>query len=187
MCEAGRIRHHLRHRLWNPKTTVLFVGYQAEGTLGRLLLEGKTNVTIFGHHIKVTARIRQIETYSGHADRAELKDWLLDRRPITKGIFLVHGEEVEASALRSDLAASGFDEETIYIPAIDDEIEFIAGKPPRAPKPVKPRIQPHELIGLDWHNDLAQFQIDLREAFDKAADKRSRNILLRRLRRALEG
>lgn len=186
MCEAGRIRHHLKQRLWNPQTTVLIVGFQAEGTLGRLLLDGKKTVRIHGESIQVRARIRQIESYSGHADGTELKEWLLDRRPIKKNIFLVHGEAEAAAAMRETLVEAGFEEERILIPAIDDEAQLRADDKRAELKSVKPRALPEELVGLDWHNDLAQLQIDLREAFEKAADKRSRNILLRRIRRALE-
>ena len=186
MCEAGRIRHHLKQRLWSPRTTVLIVGYQAEGTLGRLLLDGRKTVRIQGQSIKVRANIEQLEAYSGHADSLELKEWLLDRLPITRGIFLVHGEEDEATGLRDQLADAGIDRNIILIPAIDDEVVLTPVGKPVALEPVKPRLQPAELAGLDWHNDLAQLQIDVREAFDKAADRRSRDILLRRLRRALE-
>ncbi len=186
MCEAGRIRHHLKHHLWNPKATVLIVGFQAEGTLGRLLLDGKKKVTIQGKPIQVHARIRQIETYSGHADRVELKEWLLDRKPIARGVFLVHGEENQALALRESLVDVGFDKESIVVPAIDDEVKLPMHKQSILLQSEDARVQPNELSGLDWHNDLAQFQIDLREAFESAADKRSRDTLMRRLRRAIQ-
>ncbi len=186
MCEAGRIRHHLKHRLWDPRTTVLIVGYQAEGTLGRLLLNGKKTVRIQGESIEVRADIKQIESYSGHADGTELREWLLDRRPITRNIFLVHGEERAAAAMRNDLVAAGFDDNLVLVPAIDDEVDLAIDGKPAELTAVKPRLMPEEVAGLDWHNDLAQLQIDIGAAFDKAADKRSRNILLRRLRRALD-
>ncbi len=186
MCDAGRIRHHLRHRLWSKKTTVLIVGYQAEGSLGRLLLDGKKTVRIQGHSIQVRARIREIDAYSGHADCTELKEWLLDRRPITKGVFLVHGEETQALAMRDLLVESGLKKSNIFVPAIDNEVDLTTAEKRVHLDVAEPRILPQEVAGLDWHNDLAQFQIDLREAFEQAADKRSRNILMRRLRRALE-
>ncbi|NNE22201.1 MAG: MBL fold metallo-hydrolase [Rhizobiales bacterium] len=186
MCEAGRIRHHLKQRLWKPQTTVLIAGFQAEGTLGRLLLDGKRTVKIQGDSIEVRAKIKLLEAYSGHADSGELKEWLLDRRPVSRGIFLVHGEEEQALALRDSLVGAGFDNDCLFVPAIDTEVSLTAGKEPVELKTLQPRLVPADMAGLDWHNDLAQFQIDLRETFEKAADKRSRNILLRRLRRALE-
>ena len=186
MCEAGRIRHHLKHRLWSPLTTVLIVGYQAEGTLGRMLLDGKKTVRIQGESVRVRAKIEQIESYSGHADGTELKEWLLDRRPITKNIFLVHGEQNAAMAMRKTLINAGLDRDKILIPSIDDEVLLGVDEKHAELKSTRPRVKSEDLSGLDWHNELAQLQIDLREAFEQAPDKRSRNILMRRLRRALE-
>ena len=186
MCEAGRIRHHLKQRLWNSKTTVLIAGFQAEGTLGRLLLDGRKTVRIQGETIRVRARIKLLEAYSGHADSTELKEWLLDRRPISRGVFLVHGEEQSALTLRDKLVEAGLDAKLVLVPDIDSEVTLTVARKKVELKSVKPRIPPADVRGLDWHNDLAQLQIDLRERFEKAADKRSRNILMRRLRRALE-
>ncbi|MBQ4506558.1 MAG: MBL fold metallo-hydrolase [Firmicutes bacterium] len=98
MCDAGRIRHHLKHNLWDPKNSVVFVGYQAEGTLGRRLIEGEKTVTLFGEEIAVKAQIYSLEGFSGHADRDELYKWLdgFERQP--GHIFLVHGEEESKQA-----------------------------------------------------------------------------------------
>lgn len=93
MCEAGRIRHHLKHGLWNEKNSVVFVGYQAEGTLGRQLTQGATEIKIFGETIKVAAEIYNLEGFSGHADQKGLLDWLSGFNVVPKQIFLVHGEE----------------------------------------------------------------------------------------------
>ncbi|OPZ71221.1 MAG: Ribonuclease [Firmicutes bacterium ADurb.Bin456] len=92
MCEAGRIRHHLKYNLWRPESTVLFIGYQAEGTLGRQILDGQKNVRIFGDDITVRADIRNIECYSSHADQAGLLQWLKNFSSLPGEVFLVHGE-----------------------------------------------------------------------------------------------
>jgi metallo-beta-lactamase family protein len=92
MCDAGRIRHHLKHNLWNPKASVVFVGYQAEGTLGRSLLEGAGEVTLFGENIRVKAQIHNLEGFSGHADKNALMAWLRGFQNKPHDIFLVHGE-----------------------------------------------------------------------------------------------
>ena len=89
MCEAGRIRHHLKHNLWDSRNSIVFVGYQAEGTLGRMLVEGAKEVKLFGEPIMVGAEIYNLEGFSGHADQKGLLDWL-QKEP--KHIFLVHGE-----------------------------------------------------------------------------------------------
>ncbi len=93
MCEAGRIKHHLKHNLWRKESSVIFVGYQAEGTLGRKLVDGAKKVKIFGEDITVNARIEMIEGFSGHADMNGLLDWIgkFNRKPAK--IFIVHGEE----------------------------------------------------------------------------------------------
>ncbi len=103
MCEAGRIKHHLKHNLWRRESTILFVGYQAPGTMGRRLLEGAKKVRIFGEEISVNARIESIEGYSGHADQEGLLDWLDAFTGKPKKIFLVHGEEESQKALGEEI------------------------------------------------------------------------------------
>ena len=92
MCEVGRIKHHLKHHLWEPNSTILFVGYQAPGTLGRRLVDGEKKVKIFGEEIAVNARIEYIEGYSGHADQEWLMNFVYSFISKPKHIFLVHGE-----------------------------------------------------------------------------------------------
>ncbi len=92
MCEVGRIKHHLKHNLWNPKSTILFVGYQAPGTLGYGIVNGEKKVKIFGEEIAVNARIEYIEGYSGHADQELLMNSIYSYIKKPKHIFLVHGE-----------------------------------------------------------------------------------------------
>lgn len=93
MCEAGRIRHHLKHNLWKENSTILFVGYQSEGTLGRQLLDGATTVKLFGEEIKVNAQIKNINGISGHADSEMLLNWLACLKNTPKHIFVNHGED----------------------------------------------------------------------------------------------
>ena len=92
MCEVGRIKHHLKHNLWNPNSTILFVGYQAPGTLGAKIVSGEKKVKIFGEEIAINARIEYIEGYSGHADQEWLLNFVYSFITKPKHIFLVHGE-----------------------------------------------------------------------------------------------
>ena len=107
MCEVGRIKHHLKHNLWNPKSTILFVGYQALGTLGYSIVNGAKTVKIFGEEIAVNARIEYIEGYSGHADQELLMNCIYSYIKKPKHIFLVHGEP-EAQ----DILAGKIEQET---------------------------------------------------------------------------
>ena len=93
MCTAGRVRHHLKHNLWRKKNSVVFVGYQAEGTLGRIILDGKKKVKILGEEIKVESEIYDLEGFSGHADQKVLMNWVKNFKRKPKKIFVVHGEE----------------------------------------------------------------------------------------------
>ena len=104
MCDVGRIKHHLKHNLWNPKSTILFVGYQAPGTLGHKIVNGAKKVKIFGEEIAVNARIEYIEGYSGHADQEWLMNFIYSfnsQKP--KHIFLVHGEEEAQNVLKEKI------------------------------------------------------------------------------------
>jgi metallo-beta-lactamase family protein len=108
MCEAGRIRHHLKHHLWDPRAAVVFVGYQGEGTLGRRLLDGAKTVTLFGEEIYVNAKIYNLEGFSAHADRDGLLAWAKGFRTRPEAFFLVHGElEPKRDLARSIEDATG--------------------------------------------------------------------------------
>ena len=93
MCEAGRIRHHLKHNLWRPECTICFVGYQAVGTLGRKLIEGAQSVKLFGENITVNAKIEVLRGISGHADMNGLLDWLAGFEKVPDRVMVVHGED----------------------------------------------------------------------------------------------
>lgn len=103
MCEVGRIKHHLKHNLWNPNNTILFVGYQAPGTLGARIVGGEKKVKIFGEEVQINARIEYIEGYSGHADQEWLLNFVYSFINKPKHIFLVHGEETAQEVLREKI------------------------------------------------------------------------------------
>ena len=107
MCDVGRIKHHLKHNIWNPKSTILFVGYQAPGTLGRRIVDGEKKVKILGEEFAVKARVEYIEGYSGHADQ----EWLLNfvysfTSQMPKHIFLVHGEPNAQETLKEKIEST---------------------------------------------------------------------------------
>lgn len=185
MCDAGRIRHHLKAHLWRRDSTVMLTGYQAVGTLGSLLLQGRDSVRIHGEEVAVRAAIRNLEVYSGHADAAELADWIQGCLPLRGGLFLVHGEEEGREGLRDRLLAAGLPAERVFLPQLDDVVDLTDGGRPRQ-RPTGHRLPPEALGREDWHNDYAQLVLDLKHALDAAADAKARGVLLRRLRRALE-
>ena len=103
MCEAGRIRHHLKHNLWRKEASIVFVGYQAEGTLGRRLLDGEKVVKLFGDDIKVNAEIYNVEGFSGHADKIALLNWIDSFKEKPGKIFIVHGESESKEAFAKEV------------------------------------------------------------------------------------
>ncbi len=108
MCDAGRIRHHLKHNLWRPESTILFVGYQAEGSLGRRILDGADHVKLFGEEIAVRARIVRFHGLSSHADRDGLVRWINMYAPKPRQVFVVHGEARAAENYAQTLTEMGF-------------------------------------------------------------------------------
>jgi metallo-beta-lactamase family protein len=104
MCEAGRIRHHLKHHLWDKRTSVVFVGYQAEGTLGRKIVEGAQSVLLFGEEVSVKAEIHSLEGFSAHADRDGLLEWIGGFTKKPGQLFLVHGETAAKEALAQTIS-----------------------------------------------------------------------------------
>lgn len=184
MCEAGRIRHRLKNWLWREEATVLLVGYQASGTLGRILKDGAPTVRIQGDEITVRARIRELDIYSGHADGRELTEWVKNRQPIKAGTFLVHGEEAALAAFSQRLA--GFlPPERILVPRIDGAFELTTGAAVDISEARPPRIDPARPGHKDWHNDLQSLVLDLQDELKRAGDDKARAVILRRLRRAL--
>lgn len=186
MCDAGRIRHHLKRWLWQRNATVLLPGFQAQGTLGRFLIEGAKAVRIQGDEIKVAARIRSFDEYSGHADGPELASWIAARRPIARGLFLVHGEEEELDALSQHIAERIVPAARIFVPLLDDVYELSGEMPAAIDVSRRRRLSPEAVVNLDWHNEMSKLILDINERIDRAADDRSRGVIIRKLRRALE-
>ncbi len=121
MCEAGRIRHHLKHNLYNNNVTVLFPGYQAVGTLGRMLVDGAKTVRMFGETITVRANIEQLTEFSGHAGKSELIEWISALKTKPECVFLVHGEDEALNSLEKALSSLGFN---VTIPALASTYEL---------------------------------------------------------------
>ena len=134
MCDIGRIKHHLKHNLWNPASTILFVGYQAPGTLGRTIVDGADKVKIFGEEISVNARVEYIEGYSGHADQEWLLNFVYSFIKKPKHIFLVHGEEESEEVLKGlieknteipvTIPSFGEKYEVADIPKLEERVEY---------------------------------------------------------------
>ena len=126
MCDAGRIRHHLKHNLWRPECTVVFVGYQGEGTLGRALLEGVESVKLFGEEIAVHAQIVNFQGLSSHADRNHLLSWIQAiQAPKPQHVFVVHGDREVAPFFAKTVQSLGF---TAHAPQYTEVYDLIAGK-----------------------------------------------------------
>jgi metallo-beta-lactamase family protein len=181
MCEGGRIRHHLLHNLQRADSTVIFVGYQAKGTLGRAILDGAHRVRISGRDVAVRAAIRRIESYSAHADRGELAAWARARLPVAGSLFLTHGEVNAAEMLRASLAK---DFSSIVIPEIGERYELAGGQAAR--RLATGRQDLREALGGDWQNDYAEFAANLKHALQQIEGGAARREALRSMRHILE-
>ncbi|NNG67097.1 MBL fold metallo-hydrolase RNA specificity domain-containing protein [Caldanaerobacter subterraneus] len=159
MCEAGRIKHHLKHNLWRPECTVLFVGYQAKGTLGRKLLDGEKDVKIFGEDIHVKAEIEYIESFSGHADQKGILEWISNFKKKPKKIFIVHGED-EAQEELADKIEAQFGIETL-IPSRYDVYDF------DKEELIKGEVEDKEKFKLELNNKLEEMKLRSEKAFNK--------------------
>ena len=133
MCDAGRIRHHLKYNLWNAKNAVVLVGFQAEGTLGRRLLEGEKTVRILGSEIAVNASVENIDGLSAHADRNGLLRWLGGFRKKPQAVFVVHGEPAAAESFAAYLTETrGMD---AFVPERGDTVDLLAPSISLTPAP----------------------------------------------------
>lgn len=125
MCEAGRIRHHLKHNLWRPECSVVFVGYQANGTLGRILVDGIDRVKLFGEEIAVKAEIHNFRALSAHADRSGLLRWIQAFDPKPGHVFVVHGEQTVCELFTQTLKQMGYQASA---PNFSAAYDLLAGK-----------------------------------------------------------
>jgi metallo-beta-lactamase family protein len=181
MCDAGRVRGHLRRLLAREEATVMIVGYQAFGTLGRLLVDGQRSVRIQGDPISVRARIRNIDVYSGHADAGGLVKWVQARAPVAGTVFLGHGEPNNLQSLQSRLISSGRAADQVAIAELDRAYRLTRGKSAEVIVGGAPRVAADLIAKLDWHNQRAAFLARLQEAMDRAPDDRAREGILGQL------
>jgi metallo-beta-lactamase family protein len=183
MCEAGRIRHHLIHNLFRRDSTVLFVGYQAAGTLGRVILEGAERVRISGQDVIVRASIRRIDSYSAHADQGELVEWIAGRAPILGSLFLIHGEAPALEALRK-LASERLEGTQVVLPEIGETYALPPGAPARRARTGRTDLT--LALGRDWQNDYAQLVTGLKRDLAALKNGREREEAIAAMRKVLD-
>ena len=181
MCEAGRIRHHLLHNLPRKDSTILFVGYQAAGTLGRTILEGAKRVRLSGREVAVRARVRRIDSYSAHADRSELLAWIAARAPIAGSLFLTHGETVSIDALAAALPPTTAG--SIVLPEIGERYALRAQEP--AKRLSTGRLDLQKAVERDWQNDYADLAANLKAELQAIEDGEARRQAIARMREIL--
>ena len=181
MCEAGRIRHHLAHNLSRPHSTILFVGFQAQGTLGRTIIEGAKRVRISGRDVAVRAQIRGIDTYSAHADRTELLAWMRARQPMRGSLFLTHGEGKAIEALKSDAAKFL---RSVIVPEIGECYALPAAAP--AQRLSTGRTDLRQAISRDWQNDYADLAVNLKQKLRQIENDAKRMEAIARMRAVLD-
>lgn len=183
MCEGGRIRHHLIHNLHRRESTVLFVGYQAQGSLGRVILDGAERVRISGQDVRVRAEIRRIDSYSAHADQGELLDWIAARHPVTGNVFLIHGEDAALHALQA-LVEQRCPGARVLTPEIGESYALVPGEPARRTRTGRTDLT--AALGRDWQNSYADFVTGLKRQLGRIEDERAREKAIAEMRKVLD-
>ena len=178
MCEAGRIRHHLRHNLARRESTILFVGFQAAGSLGRTILDGAQRVRIWGQDVAVRAQIRRIDTYSAHGDQNDLRRWIAARQPIDGSLFLSHGEEGAIETFRRLLQGEGA-ASSIITPRMGETYSLPPGAPAKRLKTGNFELQ--QSVERDWQNDYADFSLRLKKELQEIKSATARREALARM------
>jgi metallo-beta-lactamase family protein len=185
MADAGRIKHHLRANLPRGNATVLFVGYQAPGTLGQIIQSGAKEVRIHSELVPVRARVRSLGSYSAHADHSELVSWVTGRLPAHGAVFLTHGEDEERTALKAALMHdAGLGGDQVIAPLLDDAFELRAEGIVGVEKPAERRVDLTQVTS-DWHNAYASFIIDLSHQLQSATDDKRRIAIMGALKATL--
>ncbi len=184
MCQGGRIRQHLLHNLPHPKARVLLVGYQVAGTLGAVLRDGAHHVRISGHDVPVRADVKVLDSYSTHADRPALLDWMKTRAPVAGSVFLVHGEATSLSVLSKDVGATPNLGAPI-IPLIGETWKLTKGHPAKrtahTTDDLRARISPR-----DWTAGLAALESSLGDRLRALPSDAARERAVAALNRSLE-
>lgn len=188
MCDAGRIKHHLKHNLWKPENTVIFVGYQAEGTLGRLIIEGLKTVRIHGEEVSVEAQIEQITGYSGHADQKGLFDWLSSIETVRGNVFVIHGEPESAEGF-ARLITEKFGFKAVA-PKMGETFDLLTAVEAKAEEEIKPvfalsGISHLPQQGADSHNLYAELMLKLAEFMRNTKDENKRRQKLQEILKLL--
>ncbi|HHY48578.1 MAG TPA: MBL fold metallo-hydrolase [Alphaproteobacteria bacterium] len=187
MADAGRIKHHLRNNLPRATATVLFVGYQAPGTLGQIIQSGAKQVRIHSELVPVRARVRSLDAYSAHADHTELMAWIKARLPAHGALFLTHGEDEERRDLREAVIAGfGLGGDQVILPLLDDLFELRAEGIAAVVKPPQTRIDLSQVTS-DWYNAYAQLVIELSNRLQSAPTDADRLALINSLKATLGG
>ncbi len=163
MCEAGRIRHHLKHNIWKENSTILFVGYQSVGTLGRRIVDGAKKIKLFGEEIQVNAEIRILHAKSGHADRNGLKKWVDSFDPRPSRVYIIHGEEESALSFADLLKQDNYE---VKVPFSGDCFDIVSGE--------KLKNGPRTRVGKK-KNKTAPYDARKREA-DRQLEKALANL-----------
>ncbi len=169
MCDAGRIKHHLKHNLWKSNASVVFVGYQAEGTLGRYIRDGNKNVKVFGETIQVKAEIHSIEGFSGHADKEDLMDWLRGFKKLPKEVFVVHGEK-ESTAAFAEYIKNELKVKTI-VPNLNEEFDLDGHK--------TVSVEPQPSMSDHQHQELIQDVDDISSLFTQTVNLSNKILKLK--------
>lgn len=179
MCDAGRIRHHLKHNLYQKNATVIFAGYQAVGTLGRLLVDGAEKVKLFGEEIRVNAVIEHLSVFSGHAGRNELVDWVSAITPKPDRVFLVHGEEEALDMLAGAIRSLGYN---VTVPNLLDEVVLTEGKKdgePEAPAVQAPAADVESVEELTHEYKLVEQMERILKLAEEMSFKKSPDVSLK--------